>query len=128
MTAIWSSIKRRRAAYDRGRQAEQTAVEYLQSHGLELLARNYRTRQGEIDIVMRHNDILVFVEVRYRSRENYCPALESIDNSKQVRLRRTGEHYWQHVQPDFCGACRFDVVVITGTQDGPAIDWLKNAF
>lgn len=127
MTAIWSSVKRRQAAYGRGRWAEQAAVAYLQRHGLELLERNYRVPRGEIDIIMRDGSILVFIEVRYRTRENYCPALESIDSGKQNRLRRTGERYWQSC-PDNYTACRFDVIVITGPQNKPAINWLTNAF
>jgi len=105
-----------------GAQAERQAERYLQEQGLEPVARNYRSRFGEIDLIMRDGATLVFVEVRLRRNADFGGAAASIDAHKQQRIARTAQHYLAglaQVPP-----CRFDAVLM----DGGGVEWLKNAF
>ena len=113
-------------AAERGRTAEDTACAYLLGHGLVLVERNYRSRRGEIDLILRDADTLVFVEVRYRRQSGFGSAAESVNHGKQMRIAACARHYLRtHCQFDTTG-CRFDVVAI----DGPvqSIEWIRNAF
>jgi putative endonuclease len=110
----------------RGKQAEDRACQYLQARGLRLLARNYRSQRGEIDLILQDQNSLVFVEVRYRSQSHFGSAAESIDRRKQSRLIACARYYMQ-THPDACEQpCRFDVVSITGPRS--AIEWIPDAF
>ena len=72
----------------KGQHAEQIACEYLQHQGLTLIDKNYHCRQGEIDLVMEHNDTLVFVEVRYRKNNLFGGAKESVTYKKQQKFKK----------------------------------------
>jgi putative endonuclease len=109
-----------------GDRAEDQALAYLSSQGLTTLERNYRCRQGEIDLIMRDRESLVFVEVRYRGSNGHGSPLESVDRGKQARLLHTARHYLQCHPEHAARACRFDVVGIAG--DPGRIDWVSNAF
>ena len=76
-----------------GARAEAVARVHLQRHGLALLQSNYSCRWGEIDLIMRHADAIVFVEVRYRSHSQFGGGLASIDQRKQRKLVRTARHF-----------------------------------
>lgn len=105
----------------RGSEAEAQAADYLMRHGLIILARNYRCRGGEIDLVCRDGTTLVFVEVRLRTNRGYGGAAESITAAKQRRVVLAARHYLAgKPQP----VCRFDAVLL----DGANIDWIRNAF
>lgn len=108
---------------ERGQDAERAARQFLERKGLRLIERNYRTRLGEIDLVMRHGGELVFVEVRYRRSRSFGGALESIDKAKRRRLTAAALQYLQQ-HPTGSGA-RFDVVALHA--DGQ-LQWIKNAF
>lgn len=107
---------------DPGKEAENHAAVFLQNHGLRLVARNYRCRMGEIDLIMEHGGTLVFVEVRMRRSENFGGAAASITGHKQQKLIHAAQHYLQQQakQPP----CRFDALLI----DGGKIEWIKDAF
>lgn len=105
-----------------GTAAEDRAAAYLQQQGLKPVARNWRCRQGELDLVMRDGSTLVFVEVRSRANAAFGGAGASITQTKQAKLIRAAEHYL--LQQPHRGDCRFDAVLI----DGNALQWLKNAF
>lgn len=79
---------------------------------------------------MREEGVIVFVEVRYRKDQRYGGALESIDHRKQRRLRAAAEHYLQRRHRSADVACRFDVVLITGSPDDgdKQVDWIQNAL
>ncbi|QTR50506.1 YraN family protein [Candidatus Thiothrix anitrata] len=111
------------AHLQRGSNTEQLACEHLQANGLRLVQQNYRTRSGEIDLIMRDGQLLVFVEVRYRKTQRYGGALQSIDPRKQARIIRTAQHYLQYRAPN--AQVRFDVVAVEGDN---GINWIKNAF
>lgn len=104
-----------------GSDAEQQAAEHLARHGLKILARNYRCRGGEIDLVCRDGATLVFVEVRLRTSRNFGGAAASITPAKQRRIILAANHY---LAGKPLPACRFDAVLL----DGANIDWIKNAF
>ncbi len=108
-----------------GDAAESAAARHLIAHGCVLVARNARYPEGELDLIMRERDVLVFVEVRMRSSRAYGGPAGSVDRFKQKRLLRAAQHWLlQH-----CGerwpACRFDVVSVDG--DG-TIEWIRDAF
>jgi putative endonuclease len=108
-----------------GAEAEQWAARFLQQQGLKLLAQNYRSRYGEIDLIMQDQDTLVFVEVRQRGNPHFGGAAGSIDHHKQQRLISTAHCYLTrlHTTPP----CRFDAVLMEDAQ-GRNVQWLKNAF
>lgn len=106
-----------------GEQAERRAGGFLQLQGLKLLARNYRCRFGEIDLIMQDGETLVFVEVRLRSSNSFGGAATSIDRHKQQRLIRTAQHYLSQLPRT--PPCRFDAVLM---DEGHKVQWLKNAF
>lgn len=100
---------------------EDRAADFLKSHGLKLLARNFRVRGGEIDVVCRDGDTIVFVEVRLRSGTAFGGAAASITPGKQARLVMAARHWLlRHGERP----CRFDCVLL---QDGK-LEWLKDAF
>jgi len=104
-----------------GSEAEERAAQHLAQHGLQILARNYRCRGGEIDLVCRDGATLVFVEVRLRSNRNFGGAAASITPAKQRRITLAANHY---LAGKPLPACRFDAVLLDGTH----IDWIRNAF
>ena len=106
-----------------GAAKEALACEYLAKQGLRLVARNYRCRLGEIDLVMGDGPCLVFVEVRYRRGDGFGSALESITASKRRRIQSAAEHYLLNNPP--VRDCRFDVLAISGPD---RIEWLRDAF
>ncbi|MGI2260596.1 YraN family protein [Shewanella sp. GXUN23E] len=107
---------------DQGQIAEQQAREYLQQQGLKWVASNVRYPFGELDLVMRHREFWVFVEVKYRSSAGFGGALHAVGSKKQQRLHKAASHYLQlnRIQ----APCRFDLVAIEGNQ----LQWLQNIF
>lgn len=124
----------------RGKQAEDFACCYLKSKGLNLIARNYTCRLGEIDLIMHDKDMLVFIEVRYRQHQQYGHSLETVDAGKKNKLIKTAEHYLQYNPKLAEIPCRFDVFGISPgksnvVQDTASsldydaqVEWIKNAF
>lgn len=113
-----------------GAGAERAAEAYLSRHGLRILARNYRTPRGEIDIVADENGTLVFVEVRMRSGSAFGGAEESIDRRKRQRIVAAARHFLAN-GPAAEPPCRFDAMMLTPTPqnpDGYAVEWLRDAF
>lgn len=111
---------------NKGQLAEQLACNYLQQQGLKLIEKNYRCRQGEIDLVMQQGDSLVFVEVRQRSQSGFGGAAASVTVKKQEKLRLTALHYLQQKAPR--ADARFDVIAIQGESTAQQIEWIRNAF
>lgn len=109
----------------KGSDAEQIAVSYLQNQRLILVAKNYRCRFGEIDLIMRDGTTLVFVEVRMRANEFFGGAAASITPLKQAKLLRTARHYLSELNSE--PPCRFDALLLAGA-NGEKIEWIKNAF
>ena len=93
--------------------------------GCRVLARNARYREGELDLVVRERDVVVFVEVRLRASERYGGALASVDVYKQRRLARAAQRWLAEHYGERWPACRFDVVTVDGSG---TIDWIRDAF
>jgi putative endonuclease len=106
-----------------GARAEDQALHFLVSHGLELAQRNYRCRMGEIDLILRDGKTVVFVEVRMRRGRVFGGAAESITTAKQAKLIATARHYLAGKRPT--PPCRFDAVLI---EAGAEPVWIKDAF
>lgn len=109
-----------------GLRAERAAERFLARRGLRTIARNYRTRVGEIDLVMTHGNEIVFVEVRYRSRADFGDGAATVDRNKQKRIIRAAQHYLHRRSDDV--PCRFDVVSVARTHYRLRIEWIRNAF
>jgi putative endonuclease len=112
-----------------GKKGEDFSATYLQGKGLEIIERNFRTRNGEIDLVAEDGNTLVFVEVKTRRSESAGNILESINEKKQIQLRRIAEAYlcekgWMERE------VRFDVVGIQKikTRQSWQVQWIKGAF
>lgn len=110
---------------ERGSHAEDLACRFLLRQGLRLVARNYRCRRGEIDLILHDAGNLVFVEVRYRRQDRYGSGLESVDRRKQRRISLCAAHYLLRHPQQANRPARFDVVAV-GPDGG--IDWIRNAF
>ena len=93
-------------------------------HGYQILCRNFRCRQGEIDIIARDRDYLVFIEVKYRRDEHEGDPAEAVDARKQARIFRTARYYMTryHISEDT--PCRFDVVAVLGSN----VRLIRDAF
>lgn len=104
-----------------GNVAEQQAVDYLQTRGVRIIARNFLCRHGEIDLIGQDGVMLLFIEVRMRQRLR--DAIVSVDEHKQKKLRKTAGYYLSRHAPD--ALCRFDVVVVDHDN---RIHWIQEAF
>lgn len=111
-----------------GEDFERRACAELEQAGLKLLARNYGTRHGELDLVMRDGAIVVFVEVRYRKSASHGDAAASVTASKQAKLILAAQH-WLAAHPHHAQrTCRFDVVSYDGPIGAIKRNWLRGAF
>lgn len=111
----------RRASF--GKLAEDMAAEYLVGRGCEVMARNYRARTGEIDIVVSHEGWIIFAEVKARSAVDYGYPREAVTREKQRRLVKTAAEFLAERELSDCPV-RFDVVEVYG---GKLVHW-PNAF
>ena len=112
---------------ERGRAAEDLATEHFRRAGYAIVARNLRSRFGEIDLIVERRDALVFVEVRSRSRSDYGTGLETVDRRKQARIVRSAAAFLaRHRLED--RAVRFDVVGVEWQDGGPVLEHVENAF
>lgn len=109
----------------RGDAAERQAEAQLKKAGLRTLARNFQCRWGEIDLVMRDGQTLVFVEVRRRRSTEFGGAIGSITRHKQRRIVRAASEYLARHASIECPA-RFDVVTVT--DETGSLEWLQDAF
>lgn len=123
MTTRFMINKSKAAHLVTGANAEAFAEQYLIAQGLAPLERNYRCKQGEIDLIMEQGNILVFVEVRYRKSDRYGAAAETVTSRKQSRIIAACYHYLKAQKID--RPMRLDVVAISGNN---ALNWIQNAF
>lgn len=111
-----------------GRTGEQLAVEHLVDSGYVVIERNWRCRQGEIDIVVRHGATTVFVEVKTRSGVGYGHPFEALSLTKLARLRRLAGA-WCEAHPSVHGDIRIDVIAVISPRDAaPQIEHLEAVF
>ena len=109
-----------------GGEAEREALAYLQKSGLKLIARNYRCKAGELDLVMLDGSTLVMIEVRYRSSLAYGGAAASVTVKKQRRIINAARHLLASRADLRRYRARFDVIAMSKLHDEP--QWIKAAF
>ena len=117
------------ARQDLGKSGEDLASAEIETRGYAVIERRYRTRYGEIDIIARDDETLVFIEVRRKSRDHCGPAVESVGPEKQRRIIRMAIDYL--ARNDLYDRCpvRFDVVAIDDRPDGtPLVTLVRDAF
>ena len=108
-----------------GRAAEDLAARFLDGQGLHVVARNFRTKRGEIDLVARDGATLVFVEVRFRRSDSHGGAAESITAAKQARMVAAAQVYLLRQRGD--PPCRFDAILLDAL-DPARIDWRRDVI
>lgn len=107
-----------------GDAAEAQAETFLQAQGLRSIERNFSCKLGEIDLIMQHQEFLVFIEVRFRRDTRFGGAIQSISEKKQSRIRNTAIVYLQQKNLYEKQAHRFDVVAISENDT----QWIQGAF
>ena len=112
----------------KGRWAEELVLGHLERHGLKLIARNYRCRVGEADLIMGHSRTLVFVEVRSRASSAFVSPKETVDWRKQQRLIRVAGCFLREHREFAASPIRFDVISVTKPNYRTQLEWIKNAF
>ena len=118
-------IKRR--TIDIGKHYETTALKFLQARGLKLIERNYHSKAGEIDLIMRDKETYIFVEVRYRTQYGFANSAESITYQKQRKIRQTALAYLQHKKLLNKVDCRIDVIAIDRANK-LQVAWIRDAI
>jgi putative endonuclease len=108
-----------------GDEAEEAAARHLMVSGCRILARNARYRDGEVDLIARERDVVVFVEVRMRTGTRFGGAAVSVGSVKQQRIARAAQHWLFAAYGERWPACRFDVVTVDGNG---TIEWIRDAF
>lgn len=111
--------------HQRGRRGEEMAVRFLKEKGLTLATKNYRHRRGEIDLVMRDRNTLVFVEVKLRRNANFGHPETFVDHAQAERIAEAADQYVH--ETGWEGNIRFDIVAIT-TQPQTTIEHFEDAF
>lgn len=125
-------MSRQQSSRQKGDRGEDLALSYLARKGYEALERNYRTRHGEIDLILRDEQALVFVEVKLRRGTEFGDPLEAVTPRKQAKVRLMAEQYIGERGEDFVAGfdeVRFDVVGILMSGAGrPGIRHVQDAF
>lgn len=128
MTGRWT---RSTSSNSTGADIEKQAAHWLTQQGLTVISCNYSCRLGEIDLIMRDSEQLVFIEVRFRRQNSYGDGLESVNWRKQQKLLKTANHFLMTHAYYADTACRFDVLgVKPAPHDSDQLNWnwIKNAF
>ncbi|MDH4073886.1 MAG: YraN family protein [Gammaproteobacteria bacterium] len=130
MTSRWTGGSLRRTTRQQsGAAAERDARRYLEAAGLEFVAQNVRYRLGEIDLVMREGECLVFVEVRYRASSRFVAPLLTVDRHKERRITQAASLFLARNPRYASSPARFDVIAIERAPDGhTGIQWVRDAF
>jgi putative endonuclease len=111
-----------------GDAAEERACRHLDRSGFAIVERNYRTMGGEIDIVARKGDVLVFVEVRSLEVPGFGTPEESVTPAKRRRIVHAARQYLSNVPPSSWREARFDVIAIEGSGDAAVLRHFPAAF
>lgn len=111
-----------------GERAEEEACRFLSRRGLDIVARNYRGRGGEIDIVAREGSTLVFVEVRYRKGDDFGHPEESVGTVKRRRIVAAAGAYLATVPAASWREARFDVIAVEGSGEAATVRHFPAAF
>ena len=112
-----------------GDKGEDYAVKFLKKHRYNILARNYRKKYGEIDIIAENKEYIVFVEVKTRHENSMTKGLDAVDKRKQLRLIKTASAFLS--ENDIEKFCRFDVCEVYVNSDNLKlikINYIEDAF
>ena len=109
---------------DQGRRAEALCARLLERAGLAVIERNFRCRLGEVDLIAREGEMLVFCEVRLRRGQSFGGAAESITAAKRARIAAAARLYLAG-KPE--SACRFDVMLLDDLE-ALRVQWIRDAF
>lgn len=107
-----------------GAKYEEIAALHIQQQGLTIRDKNYRCRQGEIDLIAQDGICLIFIEVKYRKNSRMGLPAQAVDRRKQQKIRKVAEYYLYERGYGDRIPCRFDVIGILGNE----ISWIQNAF
>jgi putative endonuclease len=110
-----------------GRSSEKRAAHFMEKNGYIIIEKNFRCRQGEIDLIARDGNTLVFCEVKARSTGSFGKPLSGVTDSKTKKIRKAAEQYRLKKRLENVD-CRFDVVTIDESGDEPLIEIIRNAF
>jgi putative endonuclease len=110
-----------------GRAGEDLAAAFYLRNGFRVLDRNFRCKAGEIDLVVRRGSLVVFCEVKTRSRTAHGVPSEAVDGRKQARLRRLAGHWLAERRPRACDI-RFDVIAVEASSNNLRVTHLPDAF
>ncbi|MFT5519940.1 MAG: putative endonuclease [Enterobacterales bacterium] len=125
---LQNGLLKNNTSVELGREAETFAANMLIEHGLHLIEKNVNFRVGELDLVMKDKDSLVFVEVKRRNSNKFGGAIGSITAVKQKRLTKAALAYLQRKKLMDKVPCRFDLVAVTDTNGLLEAQWIKNIF
>jgi len=128
MTSIQHKSATEFPIHKTGREAEDLAYQFLLKQGLKPVLRNFRCKQGEIDLIMQDKNVLIFVEVRYRKSSHFGSSAESVTRTKQAKLIRAASYYLQQNSKMAKYPARFDVIAISPINGQDMIDWIPDAF
>jgi len=109
-----------------GRKAEQQAEKYLQQQGLKTITKNFYCASGEIDLIMKNENELVFVEVRSRKNKDFGSAAETVDKRKQKKIIASAKVFLHKNSWSSAMNCRFDIIEVQ--VDDNDINWIQDAF
>ena len=109
-----------------GTRGEIIASNYLKAKGYKIIAMNYKNKLGEIDIIAKDNEYLVFIEVKTRYSRKFGDPLEAVDERKQYKIRNIATMYLKTIH-QLDTPCRFDIIAILGDSDDD-IRHIENAF
>lgn len=123
LAVLFTKLKAKAAHLIRGESAEEQAHKFLINKGLTPVCRNYRCKQGELDLIMTDHQTLVIIEVRFRKTDQYGSAAESVTRAKQSRIIAATHIYLSSHKVD--RPIRFDVIAISGNGN---VEWIQNAF
>lgn len=122
------SLKKNKSTTTIGQEGENIAADWLASHGYTIVARNYRKRFGEVDIIARQDGYLVFIEVKTRASNQYGSPFEAVTVKKQRQLLKIANDYLMRNKL-LDALCRFDVVAVMLVHGyAPRVDVIVNAF
>ncbi|MBI1821598.1 MAG: YraN family protein [Nitrospirae bacterium] len=109
-----------------GQEAENHAAQFLARRGYAILEKNYKTRFGEIDLIAKDQEYLVFVEIKARKNDHFGGARAAITPTKRKKIIQMAKFYIfsKKIESDV----RFDVVLILGPIDSPSVELIQNAF
>jgi putative endonuclease len=123
LAMLFTELKAKAAHLIRGESAEEQAHKFLINKGLTPVCRNYRCKQGELDLIMTDHQTLVIIEVRFRKTDQYGSAAETVTRAKQSRIIAATHIYLSSHKAD--RPVRFDVIAISGNGN---VEWIQNAF